>query len=99
MGGQKDVQGTPSDHAAVGLEPRLLLKPSEVAIEPCHEGQREPHIDNGRRLPWRAANTALWRRCCLDWGRLLGLHYHHPALRWGHTFLLCREGHIFYFTT
>ena len=99
MAEQKEFQGAPRHHPPVRLEPRLLLKPSEVAIEPCHEGQREPHIDNGRRLPWRAADTALWRRCCLEWGRLLGLHYHHPALRWGHTFLLCREGHIFYFTT
>ena len=92
MGGQKELQGTPSDHAAVGLEPCLLFEPIEIVIEPCHEGQRQPYIDNGRRLPWRAADTALWRRCCLDWGHLLGRHCHHPALRWGHTVLLLREG-------
>jgi hypothetical protein len=92
MGGQKELQGTPSDHAAVGLEPCLLFEPIEIVIEPCHEGQRQPYIDNGRRLPWRAADTALWRRCCVDWGQLVGLHCHHPALRWGHTVLLLSEG-------
>ena len=66
------LQGTPSDHAAVGLEPCLPFEPIEIVIEPCHEGQRQPYIDNGRRLPWRAADTALWRRCCLDWGHLWG---------------------------
>jgi len=64
----------------------------EIVIELCHEGQRQPYIDNGRRLPWRAADTALWRRGCLDWGHLVGLHCHHPALRWGHTVLLLSEG-------
>jgi len=59
MGGQKNLQGTPSDHAAVGLESGLPLEPIEIVIEPCHEGQRQPYIDNGRRLPWRVADTAL----------------------------------------
>jgi len=99
MGAQKELQGTPSDHAAVGLEPCLPFEPIEVVIELCHKGQRQPYIDNGRRLPWRAANTAPWRWCCLDWRRLLRLHCHHPALRWGHTFLLFREGYLFYYTT
>jgi hypothetical protein len=99
MGGQKDVQGTPSDHAAVGLEPCLLFKPIEIVIEPCHEGQREPHIDNGRSLPWWAADPALGRRCCLDWGHLVGLHCHDPALRWGHTVLLFSERLYPHFTT
>jgi hypothetical protein len=99
MGGEKDLQGTPSDHAAVGLEPCLPFEPIEIVIELCHEGQRQPYIDNGRCLSWRAADTALGRRCCLDWGHLLGLYGHHPAFRWGHTVLLVSEGHIFYFTT
>jgi hypothetical protein len=43
---QKEFQGTPSDHASVGLEPRLPLKLIEIVVEPCHEGEREPHIDN-----------------------------------------------------
>src|SRR5712691_3701300 len=53
MGVQKELQSAPRHHPPVRFEPRLLLKPSEVAIEPCHEGQGESYIHNGRRLPWR----------------------------------------------
>ena len=44
MAEQKEFQGAPRHHPPVRLEPRLLLKPSEVAIEPRHEGQGEPHM-------------------------------------------------------
>ena len=95
MGDQKKFQGTPSAHAAVGLEPCLPLEPLALVIEPCHQGEREPHSDNGRRRSWRAADTALRRQCCLGLGSLLGLYGYHTALRWGHTVFLVREGSYF----
>ena len=51
------------DHATVGLEAGLALEPIEVAIQLGHQGEREPHVDNGRRCAFRTAYRQLGGAC------------------------------------
>ena len=53
---QEDLQGTACEHTPIGLKSRLHLEPVEIAIETGQQGDREAHVDDRRRLAFRATS-------------------------------------------
>ena len=43
----------------LALRPVWLFEPIEVAIKLGHQGEREPHVDNGRRRAFRTTRRLL----------------------------------------
>ena len=60
MGFQKEFQGPPGNHAAIGLAPCLDLEPINIAVELRQQSERYPEVHNGAGRTSRAADFFLW---------------------------------------
>ena len=59
VGFQKELQGPPGNHAAIGLAPRLDLEPIDRAVELRQQSDRYPEVHNGGGRSSRAADFFL----------------------------------------